>query len=164
MSSLNSMMQKLHPLGIYSLDGGSNTLRELAAYAEGLDPLFDSLNEMEREAFVATAETYGLSEREKFIEHEKPQLPVARRRELLTGAEHCLNTDATARGFNQFLSDCGLQNFRVDETPSRYHVSIFINDTLTEGEKSLIGGKIAMAVPSHLNVTVYYKDGSSESH
>jgi len=164
MGSFDSMKSKLAPLGVYSLEEGGTVCCELGAYAEGLDPLFDELDEMERESFIATAESYGLSEREKFIDREKPQLTTERRRELLITQEKSSSGDASAAGFRQFLSDCGLQNFRVDELPALKRIVININDVLNEGEKTLIGSKIAMASPAHLNVMVYYQDGDSDSY
>ena len=163
MSSYDSMKSKLTPLGIYSLESGGTVDRELAAYAEGLDPLFDELDEMEREGFISTSESYGLSEREKFIDREKPDLTAAQRRERLLMQEKSACGDATAAGFRQYLSDCGLQDFRVDEYPSRQRVIIYINDVLNEGEEGLIGSKIAMAAPAHLNVMVYYQSGGHDS-
>ena len=164
MSSSDSMKSKLAPLGVYTLETRGTVDRELSAYAEGLDPLFDELDEMERESLIPTAEDWGLSEREKFIDREKPQLTPARRRELLIMQEKSASGDASAAGFRQYLSDCGLQSFRVDEFPSRERIAIYINDVLNEGEKTLIGSKIAMAAPVHLSVMVYYQDGDHESY
>ena len=115
------------------------------------------MDEMIKEGFISTAESNGLSEREKFIDREKPQLTIARRRELLINQEKAVLWDGTAAGFNRFLSGCGLTDFRVDEFPTRQRVAIYINDDLNEGEKSLIGNKIAHAAPIHLNVQVYYR-------
>lgn len=161
MTAYGSMAEKLRPLGIYSLTEGSVPDSELKAYAEGIDPLLSMLDEMEREGFIPTAESYGLSERERFIEREKETLSVAERRRLLIGSELADNADATAAGFEQYLSDCGLVDFRISELPSRQRVAIYINDRLSEGQKSLINNKIAQAVPAHLNVGVYHMDGSS---
>ena len=76
-NSYASMKAKLAPLGIYTLAEGSVTDCELKAYAAGIDRLFDTLDIAERESFIETAETYGLSEREKFADKEKPELPVS---------------------------------------------------------------------------------------
>ncbi len=157
MSSYASMKNKLLPLGLYGFAEGSVTDKELTAYAAALDPLFDEMDEMIKEGFISTAESNGLSEREKFIDREKPQLTIARRRELLINQEKAVLWDGTAAGFNRFLSGCGLTDFRVDEFPTRQRVAIYINDDLNEGEKSLIGNKIAHAAPIHLNVQVYYR-------
>ena len=157
MSSYDSMKNKMLPLGLYSFAEGSVVDNELNAYAAALDPLFDKIDEMTRESFISTAESYGLSEREKFIDRVKPQLTVEKRRELLINQEKAVTCDGTAVGFNRFLSDCGLTNFRVHEFPIRQRIAIYINDDLNEGEKSLIGYKIAQAAPVHLNVQVYYR-------
>lgn len=157
MGSYNSMKSKMLPLMLYSFDEGSVVDKELNAYAAALDPLFDKIDEMTQESFISTAESYGLSEREKFIDRVKPQLTVAERRELLIKQEQAISCDASVVGFNRFLSDCGLTNFRVDEYPSRQVVHIYINDDLNEGEKSLIGKKIELAAPIHLTVHAYYR-------
>ena len=81
------MRGKLQPLRLYTLAPGSETDHELHAYAAGLDPMFHELTVAAREAFIQTAESYGLSEREKFIEKEKAELSAASRRELLLGSE-----------------------------------------------------------------------------
>lgn len=88
MSILNSMKQKLHPLGIYSLSDGSVVTAELAAYAEVLDAIEAQLTELEQERFVATAQTYGITMRElaigseqknETIEKEEPRCSTDRR-------------------------------------------------------------------------------------
>ena len=84
-NSYASMKAKLAPLGIYTLAEGSVTDCELKAYAAGIDRLFDTLDIAERESFIETAETYGLSEREKFADKEKP--PRMRRLCLSSGKE-----------------------------------------------------------------------------
>ena len=52
------MKQKLMPLGLYDLEGQSEVLCELKAYAEGLDLLFEYIDELFRENYIATAESY----------------------------------------------------------------------------------------------------------
>lgn len=47
MESFLSMKQKLLPLGLYELDDNDETVWELKAYAEGLNTLFDTLDELE---------------------------------------------------------------------------------------------------------------------
>lgn len=163
MSSYASMKQKLRPLRLYHLSEGSAADCELKAYAEGLDPLFAALDECEREAFIGTAEGEGLCARERFLDREKPGLSVEKRRALLLGEERAAAGDGTAAGFARFLADCGLEDAYAREFPSHLRFSIFINDRLNEGEKTLITQKIAREIPAHLTVSLFFQDGSSIS-
>lgn len=160
MSSYDSMKQKLLPLRLYAFEEGSAVDCELKAYAQGLDPLFEELALDEREAFIVTAEDEGLRERERFLEREKPDLPVEKRRALLLGFERAGEKEATADGFRQFLTDCGLEQATVEEVPLRQLIRVFIDDRLDEGGKTLIAKKIAQAAPAHLPVRIHYQDGS----
>ena len=161
MNSYESMKQKLRPLRLYHLAEGSAADCELKAYAAGLDPLFDALETYEREAFIGTAEDEGLRAREQFLDREKTGLSVEKRRALLLGAERAVSGDGTAAGFAQFLSDCGLENAYAREYPTHQRFTIYINDRLNEGEKSLVAKKVAREIPAHLTVTLYFQDGSS---
>ncbi|MCD8025632.1 MAG: hypothetical protein LUF33_01500 [Clostridiales bacterium] len=67
MDSFTSMKSKLLPLGLYTIEDGSNLYAELKAYAAGLDSVFENLDTMLREYFIDTAQTYGITEREKLI-------------------------------------------------------------------------------------------------
>ena len=118
MSSYDSMKSKLAPLGVYTLAAGSEIDCELQAYGCGLDVLFDKLDEFEREAFIATAESYGLSEWERFLEKERAEQPTASRRALLLGYEQGLRLGARASDFAHFLASCGLEQAVVREYPA----------------------------------------------
>lgn len=161
MSSYESMKQKLLPLRLYAFAEGSAVEAELKAYAEGLDPLLEALAHDEREAFIGTAEDEGLSEREKFLEREKADLTVEKRRALLLGTERAGKKEGTAEGFRQFLADCGLEQVTVEEVPLRQNIKVYIDDRLDEGGKTMIAQKIAQAAPAHLPIRIHYQDGSS---
>ena len=77
------MRSKLIPTGLYSLETGGAVDCELKAYSVELDRIYSELDTFWREAFVATAETYGITEREKFVGKERTDLSLPRRRELL---------------------------------------------------------------------------------
>ncbi len=163
MSSYDSMKSKLAPLGVYTLAAGSEIDCELQAYGCGLDVLFDKLDEFEREAFIATAESYGLSEWERFLEKEREEQPTASRRALLLGYEQGLRLGARASDFAHFLASCGLEQAVVREYPADQRLEIEIGDVLDEGRKSLVGKKITQALPAHLNATITFRDNTSIS-
>ena len=86
MSRLQALRDALRPLGIYKLEKGTLVYAELAAYAAGLDLLEDGLDELEREAFLPTAQGEGISRREEIYGKPKTLLPLRERREMLRKA------------------------------------------------------------------------------
>lgn len=102
MSSFESMKAKLESTGIYSVTEASNISKELKAYAEGLDIVFDELEIMERECFIETAESYGLSERERFVGVDRSGEALEKRRELLETAEQ-IRGDCKVASFEKII-------------------------------------------------------------
>ena len=108
MESFLSMKQKLLPLGLYELDDNDETVWELKAYAEGLNTLFDTLDELEREYFISTAQSYGLSRRELLFGREMSGQTAQERRDALMYLERTIVGDTTDSGFAEFLENLGL--------------------------------------------------------
>jgi len=159
-NSYASMRAKLAPLGVYTPAAGSETDCELKAYAAGIDVLFDALDIAERESFIETAETYGLSERERFLERERPELPVAERRERLLRCEQDVNRNGTAAAFEAYLHECGLTEVTITEYNIRRLLVIRVGNALDEGEKSMAVKKIKQAAPVHLTINLLFADGT----
>ena len=65
MGAYDSMKARLAPTGLYALGGSTVVDFELQAMAEGLDFAYGAVNELQRESFVATAQSYGLENREE---------------------------------------------------------------------------------------------------
>lgn len=101
MSTLDSMIQKLTPLGIYNLKEGSINFAELAAFSQGLDLLRDSLKSLLRENFISTAETYGIENLERMVGSVQDDLPLKKRREMLTQRLSLSTADFTPEGFEK---------------------------------------------------------------
>ena len=154
MTSYESMKSKLLPLGIYSFESGGVADSELKAYACGLDPVFDMLGEMEREGFTVTAESYGLSEREQFIQYSGAELATEERRQRLVNAER--NETPTPEGFRQMLRCCGAGSFSVTESPANNRVTVTIFGTTSDSERALLRKRISLISPPELNVTVLF--------
>ncbi|MEE0875578.1 MAG: hypothetical protein UIH27_19305 [Ruminococcus sp.] len=117
MTSYESMTQKLAPLGLYRLTPGTQTDLELRVYADELDRLFGRLDEITRECFIATAQDWGVAERERFFGKEKTGSSLEVRRELLMTAERETGSDPTPEGCRKFLRSCGAEDFEIIESP-----------------------------------------------
>ena len=98
------MRNKLVATGLYTLDSNSNTSEELKAFAQELDVMFDMLDEMTREYFIATSQSYGITERERFIGKERSELPTEQRREMLLVQEQMMGNNCSKDAFELMLS------------------------------------------------------------
>lgn len=156
MSSFESMKTKLESTGIYSVTDTSNIKNELTAYAEGLDKVFDELKIMERECFIETAESYGISERERFVGVDRSGEALEKRRVLLETAEQ-LRGDCTVASFEKIMRGYGVENFNFSEHPTGNYIIINIYDNLTAEQKAVIKSRVNEDFPAHINVTVYFK-------
>ena len=156
MKSLVSMKQKLEPLGLYDLSGSSEVECELKAYAEGLDTLFDTLDEIQRENYIRTAQSYGLSRRESFEIRERADLPVQERRDSLMYYERTVTGGLTDSEFEEFLEMIGLTDYTFNVNYSSGSISIAIADSKTDGEKALIEKQIRSEIPTHMRLEISY--------
>ena len=158
MKSLVSMKHKLEPLGLYDLSGSGEVDCELKAYAEGLDTLFDTLDELQRENFIQTAESYGLSRRESFEIRERAELPVQERRDSLMYYERTVITGLTDSEFAEFLERIGLTDYTLSGNHSRGSMNLTIADSKTDGEKALIEKQIRAEIPTHMRLDISYSE------
>ena len=156
MSSYDSMKSKLIATGLYTLEDSSNTSEELKAFAQELDIIFDTLDEMTREYFIATAQSYGIIERERFIGKERSELPTEQRREMLLIQEQMMGNSCSKGAFELMLKGTGLSDFTITESFATQAVTVTINDVLTAEIKQMIEEKIRAEFPSHLDVTVTF--------
>ena len=142
MGSYDSMKEKLNAVGIYSIDENSNISKELLAYSEGLDSLFDSLDTMTKEYFIETAVDFGIVRREKFLGKEREEYSTEKRREMLMLQEQNMGGKCTPDAFCDVLRSFGLTDFTFTELPSTFKLSITINDTLTQEQKKIVTERI----------------------
>lgn len=67
MRSLERMKAALSPTGLYSLDGGTLVFAEISAYALAIECLETEIDELKREMFVSSAESFGLDHFERLL-------------------------------------------------------------------------------------------------
>lgn len=156
MNSFDSMKTKLEGTGLYDITAKSNIGAELLAYAEGLDPVFDMLEMMERELFIDTAEDFGIAERERFVGKVREGYSIEKRRNMLKISEQKVGGKCTPDDFKQIVRGYGVENFTIAEAPTRNRVDIKISDTKTDAEKKLIEKRVNADFPLHLNVIISY--------
>lgn len=158
MGSYDSMKEKLNAVGIYSIDESSNISKELTAYSEGLDSLFDSLDTMTKEYFIETAVDFGIVRREKFLGKEREEYSTEKRREMLILQEQNMGGKCTPDAFCDVLRSFGLTDFTFTELPTTFKLSITINDTLTQEQKKIVTERIKLECPLHLSVAINFSE------
>ena len=150
MDALTSLREKLRPLGLYALDGNGVVDAELAAYAEGLDLLYEEMEELARECFVQTAESYGLESRERMAGALRPELSLAARREMLLYRGAVTSNDFTRESIERALVAAG---FRASVTEYGGNQNLYVNclellDASITAEEAMAAA--AEFLPAHL--------------
>lgn len=154
MSVSEQMKDMLSPLGIYSLDENSLVAYELKVYAAELEKLHDKLNELLRECFISTAESYGTDKFEELFAYSRPDLSIQERR-ALTGRYMTLNnTDFSEESVKGQLRLAGASdNFIQDSENERLiFPDVAATSDITNAAKHL--SIILSTVPAHLDVDV----------
>ena len=158
MDSLTSMKQKLAPLGLYELENNSEVLCELKAYAEGLDVLSETLDELERESRIATAESYGLSRREGLFGREHPEQTAEERRKTLNYFEKSVKTTLNDDDFAEFLENIGVTDYTIEVRLKQAEFNITFAENLTDGQKALVEKRIKAEIPAHMTYRFHYPE------
>lgn len=158
MSILNSMKQKLHPLGIYSLSDTSKITAELTAYSEALDEIEAQLQELEQERFLATAKTYGITMRELTIGPEQKYEKLEKRRNTLLHRWAISETDFNKKAIESLLKTEGINGYII-EVPEKN--TIYINCLSLDVRRSNKDAKkeaISQFLPAHLECVFDFRN------
>lgn len=146
MSELSTMRNKLSQTGLYNISPVSIVNAELMAYAEGLDMIFGELDEMLKECFIATAESYGLTMRESLFRRYSLDRTTDGRRNALINAMSVCQTDYTYEGMRKIRDSFNLHgDFHTYTSPMK--VTFECTDTLTSSQKQIISRQMANFMP-----------------
>ena len=99
----------LQPLGVYDLKAGSLSGSELDALGHGLDALSERLDYVERESFLATAESEGLDRREALFARTPVHYTTELRRQAIAALMRIDKDSFTLTGINKTISGCGIK-------------------------------------------------------
>ena len=160
MSVLKQMQDMLSPLGIYNLNDGSLVMCELTVYATQLEAVHSKINEMLRECFVSTAQSYGIDRIEELFQRIRPDLPPEERKNRI----HMYMTLDN----NKFSPDSVIHQLRLVGA-----TSIFTEDAESEqlsfpeltGSSDIVYvadqlGLIEDIVPAHLHIEAGLREHS----
>lgn len=157
MNILDSMKEKLEPLGIYNLEDDSLVCKELQTYAESLKLVKDSIDELEKEYFINTAESYGLTLREKMYTSAKSDLDVEKRRDMLKYRYSITSNDFNKEDIKKALLAIGIK-CEVIEYPNEN--TIYINclenldTTISKDDLKILANEF---LPAHLSYEIDFR-------
>ena len=114
MSYTRYLQELLAPLGIYHPEGTFHN-GELGALGEAFDQVEAALEEIHREACLATAEEWGLEQVAALFRRRPPATTVRTMREALAALLRIGGDSFTLEAINDTISGCGV-NAHVEET------------------------------------------------
>lgn len=103
---LDYLKQLLKPLRVYDLSDNSYNSAELTVLGKALDECCEAVCKLEREAFIPTAEDYGLSMYEKILPRHYA-IAVETRRKAIISMLSVNGGSFTERELTKSLSGCG---------------------------------------------------------
>ncbi len=146
------LQQKLRPLNLYLLNGNTLVDAELKAYAAGLNILATKLETLEKEAFVATAESYGLAFRERLSGRIKDSVDINDRRAMLNYRNSITANDFTKADIERALLACGIEA-KIDEHFNGESIYVQCVNLLDEFEsRDEVLAAAEEFLPAHLEV------------
>lgn len=156
MNMLEKLINAHSALKIYNIKEGSNIYAELSAYSVGLELLNNELEEIEKEAFISTAETYGLSLAEKLWGRQRDDLSLEKRREMILKRSSFGYDDFTLEGIEKLLGFLGIDG-EIQEYPQLHRITVTITDeNLTDGQKNWILSQMLALFPAHLEADAVF--------
>lgn len=155
MSYAQALKDLLEPMGVYRLEGSING-SALTAVGEGLDQCGQTLEELQREMLLATAQSWGLDRIESLlVRHPVTSTPQGRR-DALAALLRIGGDSFTLQAINDNLKGCGL-NAMAEETGTPGQVVVRFPDVpgVPEGFDEM-RGIIEDILPCHLGIEYRY--------
>jgi len=143
--------QMLAPLGIYDLETGVGA-EELEVIGEELDKVFYALEEVWREAVLATAQSYGLKKYEEILPYRPAYITAEDERRAVMALLRIRGGCFTISVLQDTLSGCGI-TATVEEGSEKMSVVVkFPNNKGIPDSFEKLKARIEEILPCHLNV------------
>lgn len=156
MSVISSLIKVLTPLNIYNITYGTNIYNELNVYAKELDRLNLEIDTLLREAFVYTAESYGLANIEKIYTAEDTLNTAQTRREKILERLSINDSYFTLKDMEKSLLSLGVKKYRIIEYPSKFLIVFEISGKYTDAQINFIRAEIQKLAPVTFEVEIYF--------
>ena len=151
-NSIASCYALLRPLRLYSLSGETLVDAELMAYDAGFSIIESRLTTLYNEAFIQTAEGYGLSRREQMLQlWQRPQSNITKRRELLIYRIAVAPNDYTLEGIISSVKAAGLNAHVLEDIPNG-RIKIIEDGFISDFENiDAVKDEVRYMLPAHLD-------------
>ncbi len=147
MSEFDGMKRVLEDAGLYNIVPARIVYAELKAYAEGLDLYFDEAEELIRECFISTAESFGLTLREELVQRLNLLSTLAGRRLALINALSISAKDGTPEGIVKLAESFNVQgSFTYDTAQNK--LTFTCSSTVSQDNKSLMQEQMKKFAPA----------------
>lgn len=144
MNILQSMKNKLSPLGLYDMSSGTLVSAELECYASELQRVSDELDGLLRERFVSTAEDRGLTVYEDMTGFMRLDNTTAGRRASILGAMAIKNTDNRLSDMDMLKPVFGVSGSFSESAGA---ISFDCSDTLTPQQSAALEAQMGAFAP-----------------
>ncbi len=157
MNTLGEMLLMTMPVKAYTINNGSTVYKEYQSYAEALEVLRETADEIAKECVLSTAENRGLEFYERLTGSARDDLTLEKRRELISSMLTLTSNDNTVEGIRHFFESLGIE-CGIIEDPSGYFVYIrSLDQTLSRTRQDYIIKRAEMFMPYHLTFTVDFR-------
>ncbi len=153
MNVLQSMKNKLVPLGLYDLTGNNLITAELAAYALILQEYCDEIDELLAERFVSTASGRGLDIYENALGIKCNDESLAGRRKSVLAAISTTNEDNRLADMDRLMDMFGVNGIFTAQ-PGR--IIFTCSDDLTAEQTQQLEAQMSLFVPVGVELEVRF--------
>ena len=151
------LRELLGPLGIYDLTPESLSGSELDALGQGLDQVSERLDEVEREAALATARGEGLDRLEALFAKAPVNHSLSLRREAIAALLRIGEGDLTLSAINGTITGCGI-NAVAREMDRFGYIRVTFPDVVGVPDGfDQIREIILDIIPCHLEVEFFFR-------
>ncbi len=157
MNSIDTIKDKLIPLGIYDLSITTQVYKELLTYATEIDILLKLIEEQEKESFIGSASSYGLKVWENIFGENREYMDIEKRRELLEERLSIGGQNFTRSGEEDILKSLGL-DFYLYEYPRQNYMNIKCIGEYTNAQKNKFEYDVDNLLPSHLEIFLDFRN------
>lgn len=150
------LLELLRPLGVYDLNHGSINRAELSAYAVVLDRLFEKLEGICRESFLAAAEGKGLELIRTLLPYRPASGSPEELRQALSALLRIGGDSFTPDAINDTLSGCGISAAAAEGDNPGYVEVNFPDVKGVPAAFEELRAIIEEILPCHLEVTYVF--------
>jgi len=158
---MDSMLSKLMPLGLYSLERTTAAYKELKVYSTFLDEVEGEIDNLFNELMVTTATDYGIFMWEQLWGVARDDLTPEQRRRAISDRLSLTCDKCDIAAVTKFFESMGAAE-EFTEVPERNRLYIYITNgaELSTEMRRYITAQAIEFLPAHLDIFIDYRTGN----